>query len=111
MSDQTEAKPVSVRATFKRGFEVSPEMRKGLVVTLLLAGVAAAGQAAVPFLTQRITDLGLLAPGGVDTSVVVKYAIVGVIVSGPVDGRRVARAGADGRGRRGGPRDPPHRRV
>ena len=80
MSDHTETKPVSVRATFKRGFAVSPEMRKGLVVTLLLAGVAAAGQAAVPFLTQRITDLGLLAPGGVDTSVVVKYAIVGVFV-------------------------------
>src|SRR4029079_9979211 len=39
------------------------------------------------FLTQRITDHGLLAPGGVDTKVVIEYAIVGVavlIVSGIV---------------------------
>ena len=62
MSDQPRLKE-----TFRRGFQVSPEFRKGLGVTLTLAAVAAAGQAAVPFLTQRITDKGLLAPGGVDT--------------------------------------------
>jgi len=69
-----------LRETFRRGFEVSPELRKGLGVTLALAAVAAAGQAAVPFLTQRITDHGLLAPGGVDTGLVLKYALVGIAV-------------------------------
>ena len=39
-----------LRDTFRRGFEISPELRKGLGVTLSLAAVAAAGQAAVPFL-------------------------------------------------------------
>jgi len=75
MSDQPRLKE-----TFRRGFEISPEFRKGLGVTLTLAGVAAAGQAAVPFLTQRITDHGLLAPGGVDTGAVLRYALVGVVV-------------------------------
>jgi len=75
MSDQPRLKE-----TFRRGFEISPEFRKGLGVTLSLAAVAAAGQAAVPFLTQRITDLGLLAPGGVDTDVVLTYALLGVAV-------------------------------
>lgn len=75
MSDQPR-----LRDTFRRGFELSPELRKGLGVTLSLAAIAAAGQAAVPFLTQRITDHGLLAPGGVDTAVVVKYALIGVVV-------------------------------
>ena len=69
-----------LRETFRRGFELSPEFRKGLGVTLSLAAVAAAGQAAVPFLTQRITDHGLLAPGGVDTTVVLQYAAIGVVV-------------------------------
>ena len=40
-----------LRETFRRGFDLSPEFRKGLGVTLSLAAVAAAGQAAVPFLT------------------------------------------------------------
>ena len=69
-----------LRETFSRGFQLSPEFRKGLGVTLSLAAVAAAGQAAVPFLTQRITDNGLLAPGGVDTTVVLQYAAIGVVV-------------------------------
>jgi ABC-type multidrug transport system fused ATPase/permease subunit len=75
MSDQP-----SLRQTFRRGFQISPEFRQGLGVTLTLAAVAAAGQAAVPFLTQRITDHGLLAPGGVDTTVVLQYAAIGVVV-------------------------------
>jgi ABC-type multidrug transport system fused ATPase/permease subunit len=79
MSDTSRETP-SLRTTFRRGFQVSPEFRKGLGLTLALATVAAAGRAAVPFLTQRITDLGLLAPGGVDTTVVVKYAMAGVVV-------------------------------
>jgi len=82
MSDQPR-----LAETFRRGFQISPEFRQGLGVTLGLAVIAAAGQAAVPFLTQRITDHGLLAPGGVDTKVVIEYAIVGVavlIVSGIV---------------------------
>lgn len=79
MSDTSRETP-SLRTTFRRGFQISPEFRKGLGLTLALATVAAAGRAAVPFLTQRITDLGLLAPGGVDTTVVVKYALVGVFV-------------------------------
>jgi len=66
--------------TFKRGFEISPEFRTGIVVTLVLAAFAAVGQASIPFLTQRITDKGLLADGGVDTSVVVTYASAGAAI-------------------------------
>jgi ATP-binding cassette subfamily B protein len=69
-----------LRATFSRGFTLSPEFRVGIGVTLGLAVVAAAGRAAVPFLTQRITDFGLLAPGGVDTTVVLQYAALGTAI-------------------------------
>lgn len=71
---------MTVREMFRRGLQVSPEFRRGLGFTLFMATLAAAGRAAVPFLTQRVTDLGLLAPGGVDVEVVVTYAVGGVIV-------------------------------
>jgi ABC-type multidrug transport system fused ATPase/permease subunit len=71
---------MTTRHLLRRGLELSPEFRRGLGVTLALAAVAATGRAATPFLTQRITDLGLLAPGGVDMDVVVLYALGGVVV-------------------------------
>jgi len=68
---------MTVRQMFRRGLQVSPEFRAGLVVTLILAAFAAGGRAAVPFLTQRVTDEGLLAEGGVDVDVVLAYASAG----------------------------------
>lgn len=66
--------------TFKKGLAISPEFRVGLGVTLTLAAFAAVGRAAIPFLTQRVTDEGLLADGGVNTAVVIQYAAVGAVV-------------------------------
>lgn len=74
------AKAPRLVSTFKKGLAISPEFRVGLGVTLALASVAAIGRAAVPFLIQRITDDGLLAVGGVDTTLVVRYAVAGAIV-------------------------------
>jgi len=71
---------MTVRQMFRRGLQVSPEFRAGLVVTLILAAFAAGGRAAVPFLTQRVTDEGLLAEGGVDVDVVLAYASAGTVV-------------------------------
>lgn len=69
----------SVAQMFRRGLQVSPEFRVGLNVTLILATFAAMGRAAVPFLTQRVTDEGLLAAGGVDVDTVVMYAAGGSV--------------------------------
>ncbi|GMA37432.1 hypothetical protein GCM10025876_36360 [Demequina litorisediminis] len=71
---------MSTKEMFRRGFAVSPEFKVGLGVTLTLAALAACGRAAVPFVTQRVTDLGLMAPGGVDIEVVVQYAALGAVV-------------------------------
>jgi ATP-binding cassette subfamily B protein len=70
----------SLAATFRRGFEVSPEMTKGLLLTLILSAFAACGRAAIPFLTQRVTDGGLLAKDGVDVPLVVQYASLGAAI-------------------------------
>lgn len=49
---------------FKRGLEVSPDLRNGLLVTVLLALTAAAGRLIIPILVQLVLDRGLLGDGG-----------------------------------------------
>lgn len=71
---------MSLRHTFARGFAISPEIRKGLGVTLLLALVAASARATIPYLTQRVTDEGLLAEGGVNVDLVHRLVVGGAVV-------------------------------
>lgn len=49
---------------FKSGLAVSPELRKGLLVTVLLALTAAAGKLMIPILVQLVLDRGLLGDAG-----------------------------------------------
>ncbi len=51
-------------ATLRRGLEVSPQMRQGIGVTLLLAALAAGGRVVVPIAVQQTIDTGVLVPGG-----------------------------------------------
>ena len=66
--------------TLRRGLAISPELRKGLGVTIALAAVAASARATIPYLTQRVTDEGLLAPGGVNVELVHLLVIGGAVV-------------------------------
>ena len=48
-------------ATVRRGLSLSPELRSGLIKTLLLALVATAGRVIIPVVIQQVLDR---APGG-----------------------------------------------
>src|SRR5689334_23684793 len=77
-------KDMSTWQTLKRGVELSPELRKGIWVTVALAVLSTLGRVLVPFVVQRITDDGLLAAQGPDLDVVVRYiglALVGVVLT------------------------------
>lgn len=70
--------------TLKRGLVLSPELRKGIGITVLLAVLSTLGRVLVPFVVQRTTDDGILAPGGPDVDVVIAWvavALVGVVVT------------------------------
>ena len=54
-------KEMTTWQTLRRGVELSPELRKGIWVTVLLAVLSTLGRVLVPFVVQRITDNGLLA--------------------------------------------------
>jgi putative ABC transport system ATP-binding protein len=71
-------------ATLRRGFELSPELRRGLAVTLALAAVTTVGRVVVPFVVQQTTDHGLVGKEGPDPGLVVRYvllALVAVVVT------------------------------
>lgn len=71
-------------ATLRRGFELSPELRRGLGVTLALAAVTTVGRIVVPLVVQQTTDHGLLGKHGPDPALVWRYvglAVIAVLVT------------------------------
>ncbi|MGH8828384.1 MAG: ABC transporter ATP-binding protein [Jiangellaceae bacterium] len=79
-----DAKPDSAIRTVRRGLELSPEISRGLALTLLLALVATAGRVVVPIAVQQTIDRGLNASGGPDLDFVRLMALlagVGVVVT------------------------------
>ena len=71
--------------TLKRGFELSPELRRGLLVTIGLAFFSTAGRVLVPIAVQQTLDRGILAPGGPRTGTVTTLmllTLMGVVITG-----------------------------
>jgi ATP-binding cassette, subfamily B, bacterial len=62
--------------TLRRGVAVSPELKDGFGLTLLLAVVASFGQVIVPIAVQQTLDRGLNAPGGPDVGFVSLMGLV-----------------------------------
>ena len=89
--------PQGAWRTLVRGLQLSPEFRKGLGWTLLLAVVSTAGTVIVPIAIQQTIDQGLLG-GPVDTGLVVSRSLLaaGAIVATALAGygmhRRLVRA-------------------
>lgn len=61
-------------ATLRRGLQLSPELRDGWVLTLILAIVGTAGRVVVPIAVQQGLDNGVNAPGGVNVRFIVMAA-------------------------------------
>ncbi|MEN0128032.1 MAG: ABC transporter ATP-binding protein [Brevundimonas sp.] len=74
------ASTLGVLATLRRGTQVSPELLDGLVVTVLLAVVAAVGRVVVPIAVQQTVDTGILAPAGPDLQRVILLCTVATAV-------------------------------
>ncbi|HET8768759.1 MAG TPA: ABC transporter transmembrane domain-containing protein, partial [Pedococcus sp.] len=65
--------------TLRRGLNLSPELRKGIGVTLGLAAVTTVGRIVVPFVVQQTTDHGLLGKGGPDPALVTRYVLFALV--------------------------------
>lgn len=76
---------LSTWQTLRRGLQLSPQLRAGAGITLLLALLTTAGRIVIPIVVQRVTDDALLSPGGPDSGLVHRYlalAAVAVVVTG-----------------------------
>ena len=65
--------------TIRRGVAISPELREGLGVTLMLAVVASCGQVVVPIAVQQTLDKGLNGPDGPRLSYVVWLGVAAAL--------------------------------
>ena len=66
-------------ATLRRGLDLSPELRRGLGITLSLAAVTTVGRIVVPFVVQQTTDHGLVGKNGPDPGLVTRYVLFALI--------------------------------
>ncbi len=72
MSDTT------VAQALRRAFQVAPTLRRGLFVTLLLAGLGTAMSVVVPITLQRIIDTQIVGTETIDPSAIVRAGMVAV---------------------------------
>jgi ATP-binding cassette, subfamily B, bacterial len=63
----------------RRAFRIAPALRKGLGLTLALAVFGTSLQIAVPILIQQILDKAILAEGGADVDIAVRYGGLAVV--------------------------------
>ena len=64
--------------TLRRGLRLSPELRVGLGVTMVLALVATAGRVIVPITVQQVVDRALLGAEGVDLALTAQLVAAAV---------------------------------
>ncbi len=89
-------------AALARSFKIAPELRTGLILTLVLAVIGTALQIVVPVVLQQIIDTEILGPGEIDTAAVLRrggFALVAVVlamVARFVSLRRLVRSSASG---------------
>ncbi|MDQ3782703.1 MAG: ABC transporter ATP-binding protein/permease, partial [Actinomycetota bacterium] len=74
----TEQSTVSTTTALRRMLSEAPALRRGLVVTVVLAAVGTAIQIVVPVVVQRIVDTEILAAGGVDVAEVLTLGGIAV---------------------------------
>jgi putative ABC transport system ATP-binding protein len=67
-------------AVLRRGLRESPELRRGLWLTVLFAVLSAVGRLTIPVLVQQVVDKGLLADEGFQADVVFGICGIGAAV-------------------------------
>lgn len=84
-SNIASASDLGVFATLRRGVQVTPQLVRGMWLTLVLAVVAAAGKISVPIAVQSAIDSGILVEGEIDTArvaIVCSLAFAAVVIAG-----------------------------
>lgn len=71
---------IGALAVMRRGIKVSPELRAGLAITVVMALTAAVGRLIVPILVQLVLDNGVLSDDGYDGAYVWTVSLAALAV-------------------------------
>ena len=77
---ETEQPDVGALDTVKRGLALNPELRNGLVFTVVLALLATAGRVVVPIVIQQVLDRGIVG-GTVDLDAITRFIAYGLVAT------------------------------
>ena len=75
-----EYQKTAAMAVLRRGLKVSPELRSGAVITVLMALIVASGSLAIPILIQQILDKGLTGTEGLDSGFIYSSCIIALVL-------------------------------
>ena len=81
---RTEIDDLGAIAVLRRGLAISPELRAGIVFTLLMALATAVGKIAIPILIQQTLDKGVLDADGFRGGFVLVACIISFVIVGAV---------------------------
>lgn len=75
-----EYQKTAAMTVLRRGLKVSPELRSGAVITVLMALIVASGSLAIPILIQQILDKGLTGTEGLDSGFIYSSCIIALVL-------------------------------
>ena len=75
-----EYQKTAAMTVLRRGLKVSPELRSGAVITVLMALIVASGSLAIPILIQQILDKGLAGTEGLDSGFIYSSCIIALVL-------------------------------
>jgi putative ABC transport system ATP-binding protein len=80
LSENEDNQKTGAMVVLKRGLQVSPELRTGAGLTVLMALIVAAGSLAIPVLIQQILDQGLRGEAGLRTGFIYTSCTIALII-------------------------------
>lgn len=81
MTELAQTASLTARETLRQGLRISPELRQGIGVTLVVAMAATGGRLVIPVVVQRAMDDGIAGPAGARPDLVLRYvALAGIAV-------------------------------
>jgi ATP-binding cassette, subfamily B, bacterial len=78
------SQPAGAMDVLRRGLAISPELRRGLRFTVLMAVGAAAGRIAIPILIQQVLDRGIVGVDEFQGGFVVRACAIGFVITAAV---------------------------
>ena len=75
-----EYQKTAAMTVLRRGLKVSPELRSGAAITVLMALIVASGSLAIPILIQQILDKGLTGREGLDSGFIYSSCIIALVL-------------------------------